>query len=142
MARTAVSSSMGAGGFLLRVVFALVLVLLTYNPTGWSYHHWVFASPEGFTALKAVPGALLLCAWVLYLRAAVQSLGLLGFALSALVIGSIVWLLASQGWINPARPTVAAWIALISLGLVLGIGLGWSQMRRAITGQIDVEKSD
>jgi hypothetical protein len=131
--------SMGFGGFLLRVLAALALVLLTYNPTGWSYHHWVFASPEGFTAMKALPGALLLCGWVLYLRAAIQSLGFLGFALAALVIGSIVWLLAAQGWIDPAKPTVAAWIALVSLGLVLGIGLGWSQMRRALTGQVDIE---
>jgi hypothetical protein len=134
--------SMGFGGFLLRILAALALVLLTYNPTGWSYHHWVFASPEGFTALKALPGALLLCGWVLYLRAAIQSLGFLGFALSALVIGSIVWLLAAQGWIDPAKPTVAAWIALVSLGLVLGIGLGWSQMRRALTGQVDIEQPD
>lgn len=131
--------SIGFGGFLIRVAAALALVLLTYNPTGWSYHHWIFASPDGFTALKALPGALLLCAWVLYLRAAVQSLGFLGFALSALVIGSIVWLLAAQGWIDPAKPTVAAWIALISLGVVLGVGLGWSQMRRALTGQVDIE---
>jgi len=131
--------SIGFPGFLVRILAALALVLLTYNPTGWSYHHWVFASPEGFTALKALPGALLLCGWVLYLRAALQSLGFLGFALSALVIGSIVWLLAAQGWIDPSKPTVAAWFALISLGLVLGIGLGWSQMRRALTGQVDLE---
>lgn len=76
---------------------------------------------------------------MLYLRAAVQSLGWLGFALSALVIASIVWLLADQGWIDPAQPTVAAWIALVSLGIVLGLGLGWSQLRRRITGQVDVE---
>lgn len=132
--------SIGFGGFLLRVGAALALVFATYNPTGWSYHHWVFSSPDGFTALKALPGALLLCGWVLYLRAAVQSLGMLGFGLAALVIGSIVWLLAAQGWIDPAKPTVAAWIALVALGLVLGVGLGWSQVRRAITGQVDVEQ--
>lgn len=132
--------STGAGGFLLRIVAALALVLLTYNPTGWSYHHWVFASPEGFTALKALPGALLLCGWVLYVRAAVQSLGIVGFGLAALVIGSVVWLLAAQGWIDPAKPTVAAWIALVALGLVLGVGLGWSQIRRSLTGQVDIEQ--
>jgi hypothetical protein len=131
--------SIGVGGFLLRVAAALALVLLTYNPTGWSYHHWIFASPDGFTAVKALPGALLLCGWVLYVRAAVQSLGLVGFGLSALVIGSVVWLLAAQGWIDPTRPTVAAWIALVALGLVLGVGLGWSQVRRALTGQVDIE---
>ena len=27
-------------GFLLRFIFALVLVYVTYNPTGFSYYHW------------------------------------------------------------------------------------------------------
>ncbi|MEO0995380.1 MAG: DUF6524 family protein [Pseudomonadota bacterium] len=31
--------------FALRVVAAIAIVLITYNPTGWSFVHWVI---EGF----------------------------------------------------------------------------------------------
>lgn len=133
--------SIGFLGFMIRILVALTLVLVTYNPSGYSYHHWIFADPAGFDALKALSGALLLCGWVLYLRAAFQSLGWMGFALTALVLGSIVWLLAEAGWIDPAKPTVATWIGLVALGIVLGIGLGWSQVRRTLTGQVDVEEN-
>ena len=54
-------------GFLLRLLFALVLVYATYNPEGYSYFHWIQASlnhPEtgllGSNALKFVAGILLL----------------------------------------------------------------------------------
>ena len=40
------NTNKGAGGFgfvdfLVRLAAALVLVLVTYNPTGWSYIHWL-----------------------------------------------------------------------------------------------------
>ena len=33
-----------AVGFLLRWLGAIVLVFAAYNPTGWSYYHWIMAS--------------------------------------------------------------------------------------------------
>jgi len=32
-----------------------------------------------------------------------------------------------------------SWLALIALGLVLGIGLSWSLIRARATGQVEVE---
>jgi len=31
----------------LRVVVALALVLVTFNPAGWSFYHWISAPPAG-----------------------------------------------------------------------------------------------
>ena len=129
------------GGILLRVFFALALVLVTFNPTGWSYHHWAMRDLGAFSPAKALAGALLLCAWVLYLRAAFHALGRLGVALAALVFAAFVWLLADWGWLDPQQPRVFAWIVLVALGLVLGIGLSWSILRRRLTGQVDLEES-
>ena len=129
----------GWGGIVARIVFALVLVLLTFNPSGVSYHHWAMRDLSAFTPAKAVAGAILLAVWVLYLRAALQALGKVGVALSLLIVAAFVWLLADWGWLDPAKPGVFGWIALVALGLILGFGLSWSILRRRLTGQVDVE---
>jgi hypothetical protein len=129
------------GGILLRVGFAVALVVVSYNPSGWSYCHWATSDLDGFGPAKGLAGALLLCAWVLYLRAALHALGKLGVALAVLVVAALVWLLTSWGWLDPQQPTVFAWVALVALGLVLGVGLSWSIVRRRLTGQVDVEES-
>ena len=131
----------GWGGFALRIVFALVLVLVTFNPSGVSFHHWAMRDLQAFSPAKALAGAILLALWVLYLRAALQALGKLGVALSVLIVAAFVWLLADWGWLDPARPRVFGWIALVALGLILGFGLSWSILRRRLTGQVDVEES-
>ena len=40
-------------GVLLRIVLATLLVLATYNPSGYSFYHWITAPPVGITAVKA-----------------------------------------------------------------------------------------
>lgn len=129
-------------GILLRVLAALVLVVLTYNPAGHSYYHWALMHPASFSALEALVGAVLLAGWVFYLRAALSSLGLVGVILLLLILGALVWLLIEQKIVDPSRPGVASWIALILLALVLGIGLSWSLVRRRLTGQVDVDEID
>jgi len=130
----------GWGGVLLRVLAALALVLLTYNPTGYSYYHWALTDPAGFSAIKGLAGALLLAGWVFYLRASLSSLGWLGVVLLLLILGAVVWLLIDQKILDPSRPGVASWIALVGLALVLGVGMSWSLVRRRLTGQVDVDE--
>lgn len=128
------------GGIAVRLGVALGLVLLTYNPSGASYYHWALRDLGAFTPIKAVPGALLLCGWVLYVRAAFTSLGWLGLTLSSIVFAALVWWIADLGWIDPDRPGVLTWVSLVVFALILGIGLSWSHVRRRITGQVDVDE--
>ena len=62
-------------GFLLRFIFALILVFVTYNPSGYSYYHWasdIFASSElSITPPFALISIILLIGWTVYLRATV-----------------------------------------------------------------------
>jgi hypothetical protein len=119
---------------------AVALVLATFNPSGLSYYHWVVAAGAEFGALHALAGALLLSAWVLGLRASFASLGPLGLGLAFLVCASLVWLFAEWGWLDPSRPRVLAWVGLIVVGVILGVGLCWSLVRRRVTGQVDVDE--
>jgi hypothetical protein len=126
-------------GVLVRLVGALGVVLLTYNPTGNSFYHWALRDLAHITAVKAFAGALLLVGWIICIRAAFVSLGRLGVVLSALVLGTLVWVLTDYGFLNPDRPSLLSWVALIAIGIILGIGLSWSLVRARVTGQVEVD---
>jgi hypothetical protein len=130
-------------GLLIRLVGAIGVVLLTYNPTGYSFYHWGLRDLAHITAVRAFAGALLLVGWVIgwviCIRAAFVSLGRIGLILSALVLGTLVWVLTDYGFLNPDRPSLLSGIALISIGIILGIGLSWSLLRARVTGQVEVD---
>jgi Family of unknown function (DUF6524) len=126
-------------GVLVRLIGAVGVVLLTYNPTGHSFYHWALAEPGNITAIKTFAGVLLLVGWVICLRTAFVSLGLLGLVLSALVLGTLAWVLADYGILNPDDPSLVSWLTLIALGIILGIGLSWSLLRARATGQVEVD---
>lgn len=126
-------------GVFIRLVGALAVVLLTYNPTGYSFYHWALRDLAHITAVKAFAGALLLVGWVICLRTAFVSLGRIGVLLSALVLGTLVWMLTDYGLLDPDRPSLLSWISLIAIGIILGIGLSWSLLRARATGQVEVD---
>jgi hypothetical protein len=126
-------------GVLMRLIGALTVVLLTYNPTGYSFYHWALREPADISALKAFAGVLLLVGWIICIRTAFVSLGIIGVVLSALVLGTLVWVLTDYGILNPDHPSLLSWIALIAIGIILGIGLSWSLLRARVTGQVEVD---
>lgn len=126
-------------GLLARIAFAVALVLLTFNPSGTSFYHWLAAPPPGITALKAFAGVLLLVGWVVCLRTAFVALGWLGLVLGAALLGTLVWLLVDLKWIDITGGSTLTWVALLGVGVVLGVGLSWSLIRARATGQIEVQ---
>ena len=115
------------------------MVLLSYNPTGYSFYHWALRDFATITAVKALSGAVLLVGWVVCIRTAFVSLGAIGLVLSALVLGTLIWVLTDYGILNPDRPSLLSWIFLIVIGIILGIGLSWSLFRARVTGQVEVD---
>ena len=129
-------------GFLWRMVFALALVLLTFNPTGFSYYH---ALADGFPSVspaEAVAGILLLLGWIFFVRTTLSAIGTLGIALMAALFASIVWWIVSKGWLDVGNRSTMAWIVLLILGLMLGVGMSWSHIRRRLSGQAAVDRVD
>ncbi|AQA19431.1 hypothetical protein BST95_15505 [Halioglobus japonicus] len=127
------------GSFLLRVLFAAVLVFGTYNPTSFSYVSYVLAEGHEFGPITAIIGLLLLIAWIVFLRATFLSLGWLGVTLGAALFGCIIWLFVDLGWLSIDSTGAITWLALIVLALILAVGLSWSHIRRRLTGQVDVD---
>lgn len=135
---------MSFAGYIMRLIFSLALVLLSFNPTGHSYFHWLSEALNagGFGAEHAFPGVVLLIGWTILLRATFNSLGPIGLVLASLFIGTFVWLLTSFGLLQAESMVSITWIALISLGLLLSIGMSWSHIRRRLSGQVDVDDID
>ena len=126
-------------GVALRVVLALVLVLATFNPSGWSFYHWISAAPTGITAVKAFAAVLLLIGWLVCLRTAYVALGLIGAVLLAALLATVVWMLIDYHVIDVAGRSTLIWIGLAIAGIVLGLGLSWSLIRARATGQVEVD---
>jgi len=78
------------GGMLVRILFAVILVVATWNPAGVSYVQWSLIDTSTFDATKALVGVLLLAGWIMAVRATWVSLGLMGVILAAIVIGVFV----------------------------------------------------
>lgn len=126
-------------GIAIRVVLALLLVLVAYNPSGHSYVDWALRDFSAFSALKGFVGAVLLAAWVFAIRTPLASMGILGIGLLLLVLGTLVWLLIDVGALKDESPGVLTRIALLVAGTVLGVGLSWSAIRQRLTGQVEAD---
>src|SRR3954463_11531190 len=80
--RVVAERGIGAGGVFGRFLGALVLVFATFNPSGYSFFHWAMHHSSSSPAVIALAGIILVIAWVLFLRATMLSLGILGVALA------------------------------------------------------------
>lgn len=129
-------------GFLLRLLFAIVLVFLTYNPSGYSYSHWLQNDISNFGPLLGVAGISLIIGWVIYIRATLRSLGTLGLILATLFFSAIIWLFIDWGWLGLDNVTAMSWVILVLLSAVLAVGISWSHIRRKISGQVDADDVD
>ena len=132
----------GWGGFGLRFLFAFALVLASYNPSGYSYYHWLEDTLPDINPYICLAGLVLLIGWVVYLRATVRSLGFLGLLLLGAVFGCVLWMLFDWGWFDPAQGEVVAWLLVLMQAFILAIGISWSHIRRRLTGQVDIDDVD
>lgn len=138
------SDGLTGTGFLWRFLAALVLVLVTYNPSGQSAYHWVTSAiaASAFGPLHLLLVAVLLIGWVIYGIATWRALGTLGVTLASLVLAAIIWLLFDIGLLKTHSVSAVTWISLVCLAIVLAVGVSWSHVWRKLTGQINVEDVD
>ena len=129
-------------GFLLRAAFALALVLLTYNPSGYSYVHMLQSGFPAVTPLEAVLGLLLLIGWFVFLRATLSSIGALGMVLLLALFAAFIWLIVSWGWVKLSNTGAIVWISLVVLSMILAVGMSWAHLYRRWSGQATVEDTD
>ena len=132
------------GSFAWRLAFTLVLVLITFNPTGYSYVQWLHdsyaAKPSVLGPEHAVAGIALLGGWAIVVTATQRALGSLGLILLAAFLAAVVWWLVDAGILATSSMTAIEWITLVCLALVLAVGMSWSFIWQRMTGQYEVDE--
>jgi hypothetical protein len=124
--------------FLLRFLIALFLVMITYNPSIYSWVHWL--NSDTALVYKVGSGILLLIGWIMYLRATWMSLGIFGTILAAAFFGVMIWLLLEWGLLELDNTSVVVWVVEFVLVGVLAVGMSWSHIRRKVSGQYDTDE--
>jgi Family of unknown function (DUF6524) len=132
-----------AGGFVIRWLAALALVMVTFNPTSWSYINWLLTDwPADNLPIKALVGVVLLIAFVIFLRSTWRAIGPIGLVLAGLFFAALLWVLISYGWLDPTQANLMTWVILVVIATILALGLSWSHLRRRMSGQVDVDDVD
>lgn len=132
------TSGVSFSGALIRLAFALVLVLATFNPSGYSVMHWVTAPPVAVTPAKALAALVLLIGWLMCLRTAFIALGKVGLLLGVALFATVIWLLVDREMLTLTGSAIV-WVSEIVVGILLGVGLSWSLLRTKVTGQVEVQ---
>ncbi len=126
-------------GFLARWLAAFGLLSATYNPTGWSFTHWAQSSFSDQMPMIVLAGLVLFVGYVIYLRATLRSIGAFGMLLVAALVAALAWVLIDRGLLRLDNPSLNAWLGILALSVILGVGLSWSHVRRHLSGQADMD---
>lgn len=128
--------------FGLRFLFSAILVFATYNPEGFSYYDWVAGVFPSISVEQAFVGVLLIIGWVIYMRATLRSLGVIGLVLAFVFFGLLIAMLFKWGWISLDASKMVTYVVEILLAVVLAVGMSWSHIRRRMSGQMDMDDVD
>ena len=85
---------------------------------------------------------LLLIGYIIYLRATLRSTDGFGIFLVLALVDALLWVLYDFGVLSIDNTGLNVWLGLLALSLVLGVGLSWSHVRRALSGQADMDDVD
>lgn len=129
-------------GFVLRWIFAFLLVALTYNPTDFNYVRWVAANYQGQLPLAILLGLLLFVGYVIYFSATLRSIGTFGMILILAIVAALLWFLYDWGLLSLTNTSFNIWIGIVALSVVLAVGMTWSIIWRKMSGQLEVDDSD
>lgn len=119
------------------LLFTLVLVHITWNPTGHSLFNYV-AFSEGPWSSRFLVGVVLLAIYALYLHETYQTFNMIGALLFVLIIGGTIWKAVDWGLVNATSTNLWQWISPTIFGLLLTLGLQGGRIYRGLTGRIPV----
>lgn len=125
-------------GYFVRLLTTMLVIFGGYNPTGYSYYHWL-ESDTGEWALKLFVGSILGVLLYVQLRAMWRSLRLIGIAILSSIIGSAIWVAVDLDLIRLVDTNERILVFQTAFAVLLGTGFCWSHIRYRLSGQLDSE---
>lgn len=132
--------NLSIGGVIGRFLASLILVVATFNPTGYSFVGWIAGHSPHLEPLQLVVGIVLSALWLFFLHATWRSLGTVGVVLGIAFFAAMVWLFTSWGWFSLSNHNAVIWVVLIMMACLLTLGLCWALLQARISGQAVVEE--
>ena len=124
----------------------LLLILATlyaiYNPLGFCVLGLWLLGDEVALPVRLLATAIPMALLGLYVYGTWRSIGLVGIAILAILLGLTLWVLAYFGIFDPADAGLWSWMAQPLLTLILAVGFQWSRIWRSATGQVSVDDID
>ncbi len=127
---------------LTRWMAAFLLLTVTFNPTPYNYVRWLRDYGGDNLSIAVLLGLVILTGYIIFLRASLRSIGPAGMTLVLALVGALFWVLYDFGILKLENENLNTWLGLFALSVVLAVGLGWSHVRRALSGQTDVDDID
>ncbi len=123
------------------LILAMALAIGTWNPTEYNFINFIIHSNplEGFKPFYIL---VMFALWVMALKAVLQSLKIYGAIIAALVIGAFIWGLVQKDLIDLNNLQSLGWIATISIGLIIWLGLNASVLWKMLTGVYTTDSTD
>jgi hypothetical protein len=130
------------GFFLVRFLLSLALVFSTYNPTGYSFYHWVTDFGEGLLSVKAIVALALAMIYYAIFRVVFAAFRRSGLVVAGLAAVLFVGGLASVVVPRRSQPhwhfniLVGQYVILCVVAIVIAVGVSWSHLIEQLTGQL------
>jgi Family of unknown function (DUF6524) len=124
-------------GIIVRWLISMFIVFATFNPSGYSYIHWVMGGAGEPWSLKILAGLLLGSIVATFFLATVRSLGLRGIFATAGLLIAATWTMIDFGLLSNLSNGAYVTVALVAVSSILALGVSWSSLTLRVTGQVD-----
>jgi len=125
-----------------RFLFSFALVFATYNPTGYSFYHWITDFGEGLLSLKVIVALTLTMIYYMLFRVVFAA-----FRRSGTIVGGLAGVLFATelASVVAARQSQHSWhfylllsqyVTLCAVAIILSLGVSWSHLMERLTGQL------
>ena len=123
------------------LLLSLALAIGTWNPTK---HHFIsyISGDDPLSGFNPFFILVMLALWIMAIKAIMQSIKIYGAIIAVAIIVAFVWGLAQYNIIDTSKWSNLGWIATISAGLIIWLGMNASIMWKKATGVYTTDATD
>src|ERR1700676_4169064 len=126
--------------FYRRTLLSAAVVFGAYNPSGYSYYHWIAASPR-LTTVQLFVGILILIAAVALLRMAYATVGYVGAATIVVMLGMGIVFIVGLGLVTFDDIDITTYAVEVWVTLTIAIAVGWAFVQKRLSGERSILRS-